>query len=91
MTYTVPDLMTLLTGSWDPDEVIDEISVAAIYDVLSVMSWDELQTSKVLTTQLTKAIQSLLAPYGVHIVRAALTELVPCRVVKLMIPPGTFG
>ena len=91
VTYTVPDLMTLLTLSWDPDEVIDEISVAAIYDVLSPMTWEEIRSSTVLTTLLTNAIQDLVGPYGVHITRAALTELAPCKVLKLMLPLGTFG
>jgi len=88
VTYTVPDLLTLLTLAWDPDEVVDEVSVAAIYDVLSVMSWEEIQISTTLTKQLTKAIQALLKPYGVKIVRAALTELAPCRVIKLITSPS---
>ena len=86
VTYTVKDLKQLLSTTFDPDEVMGEISLAAIYDVLTKLTLDELQTAAI-STALTRAIQQLVSPYGVHVVRAALTEMAPCRVVKLIIPP----
>lgn len=86
VTYTVADLGKLLSTTFDPDEVMGEISLAAIYAVLTTMTLEELQTNDI-THTLTDAIQELVTPYGVHVVRAALTEMAPCRVVKLIIPP----
>ena len=86
VTYTVDDLTQLLSTTFDPDEVMSEISLAAIYSVLTTMTLEELQTNDI-STALTDAIQDLVKPYGVHVVRAALTEMAPCRVVKLIVPP----
>ena len=87
VTYTVADLKQLLSTTFDPDEVMSEISLAAIYSVLTTLTLEELQTNDI-SSALTKAIQDLVTPYGVHVVRAALTEMSPCRVVKLIIPPA---
>ena len=87
VTYTVADLKQLLSTTFDPDEVMSEISLAAIYSVLTTLTLEELQTNDI-SSALTEAIQELVTPYGVHVVRAALTEMSPCRVVKLIIPPA---
>jgi len=87
MTYTVESIRKLLTSTYDPDEVMSEISLAAVYDVLTGLTWQDIQ-EKNLTRKLTGAIQQLVRPYGVHVVRAGLTELAPCRVLKLLIPPS---
>ena len=87
VTYTVADLKQLLSTTFDPDEVMSEISLAAIYSVLTTLTLEELQTNDI-SSALTEAIQELVTPYGVHVVRAALTEMAPCRVVKLIIPPA---
>ena len=67
---------------------MSEISLAAIYSVLTKLTLEELQTNDI-SLALTAAIQELVTPYGVQVVRAALTEMSPCRVVKLIVPPNT--
>ena len=88
VTYTVADLAKLLSTTFDPDEVMSEISLAAIYSVLTKLTLEELQPNDI-SLALTAAIQELVTPYGVQVVRAALTEMSPCRVVKLIVPPNT--
>jgi len=85
MTYTVEDLGLLLSTTFDPDEVMGEISLAAIYEVLTHCTLEELQTTDI-TNTLTDSIQALVVPYGVNVIRAALTEMAPCRVLKLFMP-----
>lgn len=86
VTYTVDNLHLLLSTTFDPDEVMSEISLAAVYDVLSRLDWQDMYT-KDITSILTVAIQDLVAPFGVHVVRAAITEMAPCRVIKLIGAP----
>ena len=83
VTYTVHDLLALLTTCHDPDEVVAEVGQIAVFDVLSKKTWEALTTDD-LKAELTSTVQVVLEPFGFTVVQAAVTELTQCKVLKLL-------
>jgi regulator of protease activity HflC (stomatin/prohibitin superfamily) len=85
--YEVRDIELILAHTYDPDETIREIALAAIHDTLAKMLWMEIrgeQESGRLQRRLRQRLRRDLAKYGVHVIRATLTDLATTRVLKLL-------
>jgi regulator of protease activity HflC (stomatin/prohibitin superfamily) len=86
-TYEVADILMLLPTTFQPDKAISEITLTAIHDVASRMTWEELQSEQrrgTLETKLRNAARKQLEEYGVRVIRVQLTDLAPARVLKVI-------
>ena len=86
ITYEVDDLLKLLPTTFEPAKAISEITLTALHDVLSRMTWEDLaqeQRKGTLETKLRNAAKRQLDDYGVRVIRVQLTDLAPARVLKV--------
>lgn len=85
--YEIDDIVKCLAGTWEPDETIEEIALGITHHVVARKTWEQVQaahqTGK-LDAQLLTAARKALKHYGVKVVQATVTDLAPCRVIKLM-------
>lgn len=87
IVYEVHDLAALIAHTFDPDATIREIAAAAVHDVCASKTWNELQEgqqSGKLDTELKNEMKKGLSKFGVTVLRTTLTELSPCRALKLV-------
>jgi regulator of protease activity HflC (stomatin/prohibitin superfamily) len=86
VVYEVRDIEKLIAQTFDPDDTIEEISLSVINNVLCRKTWRQLRDdheSGKLDKELLHRARLALAPYGVHVLKTTLTDLAPCRVIKL--------
>jgi len=86
LTYSVTDLLKLLTTTHDADTAVAEIASTTLSDVLPSLTWDALlaeQRKGTIKTKLKNGAQRELAEYGVEVIRFKLNSLAPCRVLKI--------
>lgn len=86
LTYSVNDLLKLLTTVHDADTAIAEIASTVLSDVLTSMTWDVLtaeQRRGTIKTKLKNGAQAELSEYGVKVIRFKLNSLARCRVLKV--------
>lgn len=86
LVYKVDDLGLLLSTTHSAVAAIKDICLSAVHDVCCSMSWAELKDEQqrgTLDTKLKNAAQKQLTEYGVKVVKLMLTDLAPCRVLKL--------
>lgn len=86
LTYSVTDLLVLLTTTHDADTAVAEIASTTLSDVLPSMDWDKLldeQRKGTIKTKLKNGAQKELDEYGVKVIRFKLNTLAPCRVLKV--------
>lgn len=86
ITYSVNDLLKLMTTVHSPVTAIAEISTSALNDVLCKMTWAEIEDEQrkgTLKTKLKVAAQRELADYGVTVIRLKINSLARCRVLKI--------
>ena len=82
----IDDLGKLLPCLHNAEEAMKDIALTAVHDVCSDMTWEALLAEHrkgTLDTKLRNAAQKQLAEYGVRVVKLMLTDLAPCRVLKL--------
>ena len=87
VVYEVKDLEQLLAHTYDPEETVREISLSAFHDVCGAHSWESLkgaQRSGALDRDLRREVKKGLDAYGVTVLKTMLTDLAPCKVIKLM-------
>lgn len=87
IVYEIEDIEKILAHTYDPEETIRDITLSAIHDVCCQMSWDELKREQrrgTLDTKLRRESQKGLIDYGVKVLKTTLTDLAPCRVLKLV-------
>lgn len=87
LVYEVSDIKQLIANTYKPDQTIKDISLTVIHDVCCQLTWPELreqQRSGKLDRALKAEAKKALEPYGVKVLKVMLTDLAPCRVLKLM-------
>jgi regulator of protease activity HflC (stomatin/prohibitin superfamily) len=82
IVYAVDRPLELLACSYDADETIRDIAMAAVKSYVVSATLDDLR-SKRMDRRLGRRIAVNLEPFGVKVVRAQMTDLAPCVVVKL--------
>ncbi len=90
----VKDIKKLLCDTYDADEAIKDISLSAIHDVCCQHDWPGLlegQRSGELDKKLKEEAARELNKYGVTVLKVSLTDLAPCRVIKLMQEPAVIN
>jgi regulator of protease activity HflC (stomatin/prohibitin superfamily) len=86
IVYEIEDIEAILARTYDPDDTIKDIALTAVHDVCSALDWDELkvrQRDGSLDRDLRREAKKELGRYGVTVVKMTLTDLAPCRVIKL--------
>ena len=87
VTYTVPDVERLLSQTHSAVKMVQVLALAAIHDVCTQMTWDQLkkeQRKRTLNTKLRNAANKLLAEFGVKVEDCMLTDLARTRVYRLI-------
>jgi regulator of protease activity HflC (stomatin/prohibitin superfamily) len=87
IVYEIKDIAAILAHTYDPQETIRDITATAIHDVCCQKSWDELkagQRSGSLDRDLRRETAKGLDSYGVKVLKTTLTDLAPCRVLKVI-------
>lgn len=86
ITYSVNDLMALVTTTHSPSAAVIELAASALHDVCCEYTWEELQTRQrkgTLKTELKNEAQKQLQDYGVRVLKMQLTSSARCRVLKV--------
>lgn len=87
IAYRVVDVQKLLAETFDPDDTIRDICLSAIHDSCIQYNLEDLlaasRTTK-LDTAMRNEAKRQLEPYGVEVIKMALTDLAPCRVIRLV-------
>ncbi len=85
VVYEVHDIVLCITSMHMPDEAVRDITLSAIHDICCDKTWDALQKGgRKLDTEMKNEAKKNLLEYGITVVKVALTDLAPCRVLKLM-------
>jgi regulator of protease activity HflC (stomatin/prohibitin superfamily) len=82
VVYEVSDILELIAHAYDPDDTISDISLAAVKSYVVAATLNDLRHAR-MDRMLTKRIQKALAPWGVKVIRAQLSDLAPCRVIRI--------
>lgn len=86
ITYSVVDLMALVTTTHSPSATVIELAASAVHDICCDFEWDALQSEQrkgTLKTKLKNEAQKQLADYGVKVIKLQLTSLARARVFKV--------
>lgn len=84
VSYTIVDVMAFLAENENSFQVIDNVATAAIEDVITTTTYDELRTGrKKLRAKLKRACKRELKGYGVAVSSVRLTDFAPARVLCL--------
>ena len=87
IVYQVEDIEMLLAHTYSAEKTIQDIGLSAIRRVCCRMTWAELKAEDqkgTLDTKLKNAASSGLEDYGVLVLKTMLTDLAPCRVMRLV-------
>lgn len=87
LVYEVADIEKLLAHTHNAATTVTDIALTAVHDVCCQLSWEDLKQEQrrgTLDTKLKNTTQKALNEYGVKVIKTMLTDLAPCRVVKLM-------
>jgi len=87
IVFEIADIEKILAHTFDPDETIRDITMSAIHDVCCGYTADELhdlQQDGKLERALKAEAKKELDRYGVRVIRMTLTDLAPCRVLKVI-------
>lgn len=86
LTYSIPDLLALVTTTHSAFHAIQDMAQAAVHDVLCDLTWVDLQAQQrkgTIKTKLRNAAQDQLKTYGVRVEKLQLNSLARCRVYKV--------
>lgn len=87
VVYEIDNIEAILAHTFDPDESIRDVSLSVFHDVCCHLSWEEIkagQRAGTLDRKLRRELRAQLKPFGVRVLKATLTDLAPCRVLKLV-------
>lgn len=80
----IADPVTLFVEVYEPDRMVRDFCLTAVKRVVCERTLDELlDDHSRIDRMLTGRMRRRLSPYGIQIVRAALSDIAPCRVWKL--------
>jgi regulator of protease activity HflC (stomatin/prohibitin superfamily) len=85
--YEVEELEKLIAHTFAPQQTVKDLTLTAVHDVCCQLSWDEIKAEQrkgTLDTKLKNEAQRALGSYGVRVTKLMLTDLAPCRVLKLV-------
>jgi hypothetical protein len=86
LTYSVTDLLKLLTTTHDADTAIAEMASTTMGDTLTGMTWEALyneQRRGTIKTKLKNGAKNELEVIGVNVIRFKINSLARCRVLKV--------
>lgn len=87
IVYSVHNIEWVLTRVHDLERTINDISLTCIHDVCCKMDWETLkreQREGTLDTKMKNSVKADLHNYGVLVEKVMLTDLAPCRVLKVV-------
>jgi regulator of protease activity HflC (stomatin/prohibitin superfamily) len=88
MVFRITNVLLLIARTYDPDTVIRSVALGVVQQLCSAAEWSELQmvnSSGELNEHLRKALQRRLAKrFGIKVLDASLSDLAPCRVIKVV-------
>jgi regulator of protease activity HflC (stomatin/prohibitin superfamily) len=87
VVFEIDDIEAILTRTWEPDQTIADVALAAVKDVCTQFSWDELRVGDAngsLDRELRREMKKVLDTYGAKVLKVTLTDLAPVRVLKLV-------
>lgn len=87
LVYEIVDVLAAVATTFEPEETAKTIVLASIHDVCAQYSWPELQEhlrSGKLGKEMKAEAKKDLDKYGVKVLSLTLTDLAPCRVLKLV-------
>lgn len=91
IVFEVADVEKILAHTFDPDDTIRDIALTALHDVCIQYSLPDLMEASrkgTLDTAMRNEAKKLLEPYGIRVLKVALTDLAPCRVIRLVQAPN---
>ena len=85
VVYHIGDVMQAVGKSWDVDETINDVSMAAIAAIITRHEYEVLvkNLGSGLREQLTKACSTELRQYGIRVRKCLLTDFCPANVIAL--------
>jgi regulator of protease activity HflC (stomatin/prohibitin superfamily) len=87
IVYEVENLEKLIAHVFQPEQTVKDLTLTAVHDVVCNMSWEELKQGQrrgTLDTKLKNDARAALEVYGIKVLKVSLTDLAPCRVLKLV-------
>jgi regulator of protease activity HflC (stomatin/prohibitin superfamily) len=87
IVYSVEDIEKAMTLTYSIIHTINDITVTSIHDVCCRLSYPDLtlkQRNRTLDTELKNAAFADLKEYGIKVWKVMLTDLAPCRVLKIV-------
>jgi regulator of protease activity HflC (stomatin/prohibitin superfamily) len=87
IVYSIHNIEWVLTRVHSPERTINDITLTCIHDVCCKMDWETLKSEQragTLDTKLKNAAKNDLFDYGVRVEKVMLTDLAPCRVLKIV-------
>lgn len=87
VVYEITDIEAIVARTYEPDDTIRDIALSAIHDVCCQKSWAELKDAQRkgdLDKELKREVAKELSRFGVKVLKTTLTDLAPCKVLKLM-------
>jgi regulator of protease activity HflC (stomatin/prohibitin superfamily) len=83
VVYEVDRPLELLAKSYDADETIKDVSLAAVKAYVVRASLEDLRSRR-MDSRLSRRIAKDLEPFGVKVIRAQMSDLAPCLAIRLM-------
>lgn len=87
VVYEVEDIEKILAHTFQPETTIRDIALSAFHDVCCQLTWDQIteqQRSGKLDRTLRAEVKKSLDDYGIRVLKTMLTDLAPCKVLKLI-------
>jgi regulator of protease activity HflC (stomatin/prohibitin superfamily) len=94
LVYEISDVLAAVATTYEPEETAKTIVLCAIHDVCAQYSWAQLQEhlrSGSLGKEMKAEAKKDLDRYGVKVLSLTLTDLAPCRVLKLVTSSTGIG
>jgi len=89
--YEVTDVVAFLAEKENAFSAIDDVATAAIERVVTSSTYDALRLGRPsIRRRLTRACQRELEPYGVHVIKARLTDFAPATVLCIAGLPASI-
>lgn len=87
IVYEVFDIERILAHTERPGQTVRDIALSAVHDTCCQMSYDDLKRGQRrgnLDQRLKTEAQAQLSDYGITVLKVALTDLAPTRVIRLV-------
>lgn len=92
LVYEITDIVAAVATTYEPEETAKAIVLAAVHDICTQYTWEELQShirDGKLAREMRAEAKKDLDKYGVRVFNLTLTDLAPCRVLKLVSSAAT--